>query len=140
MDSPAFVANARIGAEVKFSRKTRDPAIAEIRKNQASVALAKLWAGRRSSPRRLTHTQIMGLARLVHELYVEEFQQEPGDRAAWIAHKALTRAVQEGRLIGALSTSLPLFPGKCPMKACLKKRVRPSGSVHRIAGRISGST
>lgn len=110
MDSPAFVVNAHIGAEIKFSLKTRDPAIAEIRKNQAGVALAKLWAARRSAPRRLTHMQIMGLARLVHELYIEEFQQEPGDRAAWIAHKALNRAVQEGRLINVP----PIIPGQMP--------------------------
>ncbi|MGY2932731.1 DUF6538 domain-containing protein [Bradyrhizobium sp. CW1] len=47
MGSPAFVVSARIGAEVKFSLKTREVAIAEIRKNQAGVALAKLWAARR---------------------------------------------------------------------------------------------
>lgn len=108
MGSPAFVAHPRIGAEVKFSLKTRDHTIAEIRKNQASVALAKLWAARRSAPRRLTHMQIMGLAGLVHELWVEQFEQEPGERAAWVAHKALNRAVQEGRLINVP----PIIPGQ----------------------------
>jgi len=103
MGSPAFIAHPRIGAEVKFSLKTRDHTIAEIRKNQVSAVLAKLWAARRSAPSRLTHIQIMGLvmglAGLVHELWVEQFEQEPGERAAWVAHKALNRAVQEGRLI-----------------------------------------
>jgi hypothetical protein len=70
MDSPAFVVYARIGAEVKFSLKTRDAAIAGIRRNQANLALAKLWAARRSAPLQLTHKQLMGLAGLVHELWV----------------------------------------------------------------------
>jgi len=42
MSSPAFTVTAKIGAEVKFSLKTRDPAIAEIRKGQATVVLARL--------------------------------------------------------------------------------------------------
>jgi integrase len=113
MGSPAFVVNVRIGAEVKFSLKTREVAVAEIRKNQAKVALTKLWAARRSESKSLTLMQIMGLARLVHKLYVEEFQQEPGERAAWIAHKALNRAVQEGRLISAP----PIVPGVMPNEA-----------------------
>jgi hypothetical protein len=110
MDSPAFVVNARIGAEVKFSLKTRDAAIAEVRRSQASLALTKLWAARRSAPRQLTHKQIMGLAGLVHELWVEQFEQEPGERAAWVAHKALNRAVQEGRLINVPR----IVPGQMP--------------------------
>ena len=110
MDSPPFVVTAKIGTEVKFSLKTRDPAIAEIRKNQAIVLLARLWAARRSPPRRLTHMQVMGLAGLVHELWVEQFEQEPGERAAWIAHKALNRAVLEGRLINVPR----IVPGQMP--------------------------
>lgn len=51
MGSPAFVAHPKIGTEVKFSLKTRDAAVADIRKNQANAALAKLWATRRSPER-----------------------------------------------------------------------------------------
>lgn len=110
MGSPAFVVQPRIGVEVKFSVKTRDLAVAEIRKEQAKLVLSKLWAARRSEPRQLSHMQILGLARLVHELYVEQFQQDPGDRAAWIAHKALNRAVKEGRLVAVP----PIVPGQRP--------------------------
>jgi hypothetical protein len=110
MGSPAFVAQPKIGAEVKFSLKTRDASIAEIRKTQANAALTRLWAARRSPARRLTQMQIMGLAGLVHDLWVEQFEQDPGDRAAWIANKAVNRAVQEGRLI-----SVPaIVPGQMP--------------------------
>jgi integrase len=110
MGSPAFAVSARIGTEVKFSLRTRDPAVAEIRKNQATVVLARLWAARRSPPRQLAHKQIMALAGLVHDLWVTHFEQEPGDRAAWVAHKALNRAVQEGRMI-----SVPaIVPGQIP--------------------------
>ena len=99
MGSPGFQANVRIGGEVKFSLRTRNDAVAEIRKNVALTELSKVWAAARFEPKRLTHIQILGLARLVHELYVESFEQEPGERADWIAHKALNRAVEEGRLI-----------------------------------------
>jgi hypothetical protein len=110
MGSPGFQVDPRIGAEVKFSLRTRDAAVAEIRKNQAKAELAKLWAAKRSGPQRLDLMQIMGLARLVHELYVESFQREPGERADWIAHKALNRAVTEGRLVSAPRIVLGRMP------------------------------
>jgi hypothetical protein len=110
MGNPGFQVNPRIGAEVKFSLRTRDAAVAEIRKNQAKAELGRLWAAKRSGPTRLDFMQIMGLARLVHELYVESFQQEPGERANWIAHKALNRAVTEGRLVDVP----PIIPGQMP--------------------------
>lgn len=110
MGSPAFAVTAKIGSEIKFSLRTRDHSIAEIRKNQARDVLARLWAARRSAPRQLTHMQVLGLAGLVHDLWVEHFQQNPGDRAAWISHKAVNRAVMEGRL-----TSVPaIVPGQMP--------------------------
>ena len=110
MGSPAFAVTAKIGSEVKFSLRTRDHSIAEIRKNQARDVLARLWAARRSAPRQLTHKQVLGLAGLVHDLWVEHFEHNPGDRAAWIAHKAVNRAVMEGRL-----TSVPaIVPGQMP--------------------------
>ena len=110
MGNPGFQVSPLIGAEVKFSLRTRDAAVAEIRKNQAKAELGKLWAAKRSEPTRLNLMQIMGLARLVHELYVESFQHEPGERADWIAHKALNRAVTEGRLLDVP----PIIPGQMP--------------------------
>ncbi len=90
MGEPGFEVHPRIGAEVKFSLRTRSAAVAEIRKNQAAAELARLWAAKRSEPKQLDFMQIMALAGLVHELYVESFQQEPGDRADWNGELAPT--------------------------------------------------
>ncbi|WP_194405207.1 tyrosine-type recombinase/integrase [Bradyrhizobium sp. CCBAU 53351] len=110
MGEPGFEAQVRIGAVVKLSLRTRNAAVAEIRKAQALAQLAKVWAAKRSEPKRLNLMQIMGLAGLVHDLYVETFQQEPGERADWIAHKAVNRAVREGRLVDVP----PIIPGQMP--------------------------
>ncbi|WP_370168743.1 hypothetical protein [Bradyrhizobium elkanii] len=110
LDEPGFEVQARIRALVKFSLRTPNLAVAEVRKNQALAQLAKVWAAKRSEPKRLNLMQVMGLAGLVHDLYVETFQQEPGERADWIAHKALNRAVREGRLVDVP----PIIPGQMP--------------------------
>lgn len=110
MDDPGFETQARIGAVVKLSLRTRNAAVAEIRKTQALAQLAKVWAAKRSEPKRLNLMQVTALAGLVHGLYIESFQQEPGERADWIAHKALNRAVREGRLVDVP----PIIPGQMP--------------------------
>lgn len=50
MGEPGFEVQPRIGAEVKFSLRTRNAAVAEVRKNQAAAELARVWAAKRSAP------------------------------------------------------------------------------------------
>ena len=53
-----FDLQARIGAVVKFSLRTPNLAVAEIRKSQALAQLAKVWAAKRSEPQQLNFMQI----------------------------------------------------------------------------------
>jgi hypothetical protein len=99
-----------IGAEIKFSLRTRVQEVAEFRRSVALAELNKVFAAIRRGPQTLTHKQLLGLSRAIHALYVEAFEDEPGSRDVWIAHKALNRAVAEGRV----SNAEPIIPGQMP--------------------------
>ena len=110
MSSGPLLVKTTIGAEIKFSLRTRIAQVAEFRRSVAMAELEKVFAAVRSGPQVLSQKQLLGLARAVHELYVEAFQDEPGKKDIWIAHKALNRAVAEGRL----SNVEPIVPGQMP--------------------------
>ncbi|MBN9006203.1 MAG: hypothetical protein J0H40_12400 [Rhizobiales bacterium] len=110
MGGQPFITTVTIGAEIKFSLRTREDDVAEFRRSVALAELNKVFAAIRAGPRSLTHKQLLGLARAIHELYVEAFQEDPGSNDVWIAHKALNRAVAEGRITDVE----PIIPGQMP--------------------------
>jgi hypothetical protein len=97
-----------IGREIKFSLKTKNEEIAVFRRSIASAELEKVFATAVKAPQSLNHMQLLGLARNIHVLYVDAFQGEPGTKDVWVAHKALNRAVSEGRI----SAAAPIVPGQ----------------------------
>lgn len=42
------------------------------------------FAAIRAGPQPLTHRQLLGLSRAIHELYVEAFQDDPGSKNIWV--------------------------------------------------------
>jgi hypothetical protein len=110
MYSRPFITTVTIGAEIKFSLRTREDDVAEFRRSVALAELNKVFAAIRAGPQPLTHKQLLGLSRAIHELYVEAFQDDPGSKDIWIAHKALNRAVAEGRIRDVE----PIIPGQMP--------------------------
>ncbi len=110
MGSEPLLVRTTVGADIKFSLRTRVEEVAEFRRSVALAELNKFFAAVRRGPQPLSQMQLLGLARSVHELYVEAFQDEPGTQDVWIAHKALNRAVAEGRV----STVEPIVPGQMP--------------------------
>jgi hypothetical protein len=110
MFSRPFIAATTIGAEIKFSLRTRDHDVAQFRRSVALAELNKVFAAIRAGPQPLTHRQLLGLSRAIHELYVEAFQDDPGSKDVWTAHKALNRAVAEGRVRDVE----PIIPGRMP--------------------------
>jgi hypothetical protein len=110
MTSEPLLVRTTVGAEIKFSLRTRIDEVAEFRRSVALAELNKFFAAVSRGPQPLSQKQLLGLARSVHELYVEAFQDEPGTKDVWIAHKALNRAVAEGQV----STVEPIVPGQMP--------------------------
>lgn len=108
MGGSPLIAAATIGREIKFSLRTRSNEEAEFRRSVAVVELNKVFAAIRNGPQQLSHMQLLGLARAVHELYVGSFQNDPGANDIWVAHKALNRAVSEGRIRDVT----PIVPGQ----------------------------
>lgn len=110
MGGDPLITTTTIGAEIKFSLQTRSMEEAEFRRSIALAELNKVFAAIRTGPQPLTHKQLLGLSRAIHELYVESFQDDPGSTKIWTAHKALNRAVREGRVRNVE----PIIPGQMP--------------------------
>ncbi len=95
---PEHVALVRPGREVKFSLRTRNPAVAKSRHGIALAQLETRWGAIRSGPRPLTHRQIIALSGEVYRLFVERFEEKPGPPEMWAAVKTFNRAAREGRI------------------------------------------
>ncbi|WP_149574976.1 DUF6538 domain-containing protein [Xanthobacter oligotrophicus] len=95
---PEHVALVRPGREVKFSLRTRNPAVAKSRHGIALAQLETRWNAIRSGPRPLSHRQIIALSGEVYRLFVERFEENPGPPEMWAAVKAFNRAAREGRI------------------------------------------
>ncbi|MDG2571222.1 hypothetical protein P7L87_27075, partial [Vibrio parahaemolyticus] len=97
-----------IGPEVKFSLRTRDPAIAEPRTLVPRAHLQRIFAAAEKGPTKLSHRNLVALSKGVYDLFIEVHQEEPGSMDRWAAFKAFTRAAMEGRI----SEAPPVIPGE----------------------------
>ncbi|HEY8383847.1 MAG TPA: DUF6538 domain-containing protein [Microvirga sp.] len=100
---PALAVTAKIGSEVKFSLQTRDETVACARDRIARAHLDRVFDAARSTRQHLTHKQLVALSGEVYRNYVQIFEDEPGAPDDWAAHKAVNRAVLEGRVEAAPS-------------------------------------
>jgi hypothetical protein len=99
---------AKIGIEVKFSLRTANPAVAELREVVAREQLIRRFHTVENGPSPVSHRQLVALAGQVYRLYAEELAEDPGSADRWIAFKGINRAVKEGRISGAP----PIRPGE----------------------------
>lgn len=74
---------AKIGAAVKVSLGTKDPAEAKVRFREADAALQEFWQLQRGSPTALTNKQVQALAGLLYRDLVAMMDSEPGESAIW---------------------------------------------------------
>ena len=99
--APAVTVSATAGVFIKFSLRTRDPAVAQYRSAVANTQVARYFGAWRGGATTLSQRLLVGLSGEVYRLYVEKFQDNPGDPADWAAFKAFNRAAAEGRLLNA---------------------------------------
>lgn len=95
----------KIGTTVKGSLRTRDPDVAHARRLRIIEHLERLYATARVGTVKLTHRQMVALAGEVYGLITANFDEDPGDMAAWAAWKGFVRAAREGRIVTAPSIS-----------------------------------
>lgn len=107
-NDPAFSAHvARIGNEINFSLRTRDRATAEARHGIAMATIRSYFRSLKEGQRQLTHQQIVALSGEIYRLFVNRFQENPGDPETWAAVKAMNRAAREGRLLARMTSLRP---------------------------------
>lgn len=101
-----FVAIPRIGMEIQFSLGIDDTNIAAARNADALHHLQKLFSLYRTNPVNLMNKDMLMYAGVVYRTYVDVHEGDPGKPSDWAYHKALHRAVLEGRIPVAPAAAL----------------------------------
>ena len=82
-NEPEIVATVRLNAEMKFSLRTREPAIAKLRAGLATAQFERYCNGLRNGPRPLTHKEIIALSGIIYRERIENWEDNPGDPEGW---------------------------------------------------------
>lgn len=90
-----------VGEKIKFSLRTRSKTVAYARELEALRQIEDYFEAANSNETSLSHRDLIRMSRAVYQAYVEIHQEEPGTRRELAEHKALSRAVQEGRITTA---------------------------------------
>src|SRR6185437_6903741 len=101
-EDPEVTVSAKLGAEINFSLRTRNPRTAKARTGIATAHLEQLFERLRAGPTPLSQKQCVALSGEVYRLFVDQFEDNPGVPETWAAVKALNRAAREGRLLPRL--------------------------------------
>jgi integrase len=97
-DGTPFIAIPRIGQDIAFSLRTNDARVAAARQNDALEHLRRLFEMTESPPISISHKDMVALSGTIYHLYGQIYEEHPGESLAWRCHKALHRAVIEGRI------------------------------------------
>lgn len=100
------VKTVTIGSDIAFSLETDDETIAEARQANALDHFRRLFELTESNAIHLSHKDLVALSGETYRLYQEIHSNEPGEPSAWMYHKALSRAVLEGRIATAPPATL----------------------------------
>ncbi|MGY3369905.1 integrase [Bradyrhizobium sp. GM2.4] len=105
-DHRPCVKTVTIGSDIAFSLETEDKAIAEARQANALDHFRRLFELTEADSVHLSHKDLVALSGETYRLYQEIHTNEPGEPNAWMYHKALSRAVLEGRISNAPPATL----------------------------------
>lgn len=93
-----FTIRPIVGEKVKFSLKTADKNIAHARELEALRQIEDYFGAANSNEVDLSHRDLVRMSRAIYEAYLEIHQEEPGLPRQLAEHKALSRAISEGRI------------------------------------------
>jgi hypothetical protein len=94
-DKPLAV-SARLGKEVKFSLRTRDPSVAKERTAMATAHLERLYEALRKGPVPLTPKQRVALSGILYRAFANNLEDDPVDPKIWKRILALNKEAMEG--------------------------------------------
>ncbi len=80
---PDLVVSAKLGSEVTFSLRTRDPALMRLRHATASAQLETHFQALKSGPQPLSKKARVALSGLLYKLFAESCESDPGDPELW---------------------------------------------------------
>ncbi|ABE61182.1 phage integrase [Nitrobacter hamburgensis X14] len=95
---PPFAKVVKIGETVEFSLGTTDSVVPAARQDDALDHLRRLFDLTATIPVQLSHRDMVALSGETYRLYIKANEENPGEPMAWRMHKALHRAVVEGRI------------------------------------------
>ncbi|HVJ44368.1 MAG TPA: tyrosine-type recombinase/integrase [Dongiaceae bacterium] len=93
---------AKIGSEIKFSLRTREPSLAKTRTGIAEAHLQRTWEAIRSGPRKLTHKQVVALAGRLYKAFALSLEDDPGSPAVWEKVIAANDVAAKGGFVNPL--------------------------------------
>jgi integrase len=96
-NEPRIVAAVMLGTEVKFSLRTRDPAIAKARSGLASAQFERYCEGLRKGPRPLTHKEVVALSGIIYREQIAMWENDPGDAESWEMARDVTADMLDDR-------------------------------------------
>lgn len=108
LTEPACIKIVTIGADIAFSLETADEAIASARHADALEHLHRLFDLTAAAPITLSHRDMVALSGETYRLYCEVHGDNPGEPGKWAYHKAISRAVLEGRIKDAPPATLKI--------------------------------
>lgn len=97
-DQNPFTIRPIVGEKVKFSLKTTDKNVAQARELEALRQIEDYFSAATSNEVELSHRDLVRMSRAIYEAYLEIHQEEPGLPRQLAEHKALSRAISEGRI------------------------------------------
>jgi integrase len=97
-DQNPFTIRPIVGEKVKFSLKTADKNVAQARELEALRQIEDYFGAANSNEAELSHRDLVRMSRAIYEAYLEIHQEEPGLPRQLAEHKALSRAISEGRI------------------------------------------
>jgi hypothetical protein len=123
---PPIIVHAALGrTQVRFSLRTRDPAVAKQRQGLATAQFEKLCEAIRNGPRPLTHRQRVALSGVLYRAFAENLADDPGDPEIWKRVREANKAALYGSLPGLMIGSTPDEITKLERTAAMERRFGP---------------
>ncbi len=97
-DEAPHTVRPKVGEKIKFSLKTTNKDVARAREIEALRQIESYCEAANSNEISLKKKGLVSISRAIYVAYVEFHQEEPGLARRLAEHKALSRAIYEGRI------------------------------------------
>ncbi|WP_127075818.1 site-specific integrase [Rhodomicrobium lacus] len=106
-DGDPILVNVTIGPDIRFSLRTRDPALAKIRNAAATEQLGRAFNAFLRGAQPLTKKQRIALSGLLYKAFADNLEDDPGDPEIWKRVQEANEYALKGKLL-----TIDTFPGE----------------------------